>query len=156
MIDSEAMYRTHIVDAENSPHLSVRQPPKWRHTFLSILARFPLILFALWALMLMLCDSPMLNFSIGTKAAIPAGTVVDVFTYIYLSGVTFFTLGFGDVIPLNHAGRVVVVGIRPRLRVPAVVIGYMPVLYQAFSKREVQQSLCSMPAPARRLPPPRF
>ena len=116
--------------------------PKRRHTFLSIFGPLSLLLlFAMWAIVLIL-GFGLLNWSLGTKLQAPAGTVVDLFTYLYLSGVTFFTLGFGDVTPLNHLGRVVIVaesGIG--FGFLAVVIGYMPVLYQAFSKREVSISL---------------
>jgi hypothetical protein len=81
----------------------------------------------------------LLNWSLGTKTSTGA---VDLFTYLYLSGVTFFTLGFGDITPVNTLGRVVIVmesGIG--FAFLAVVIGYMPVLYQAFSKREISISL---------------
>ena len=116
--------------------------PKRRQTFLSIFGPFSLLLlFALWGVLLILAFG-ILNWSLGTQLQTPAGTVTDIFTYLYLSGVTFFTLGFGDIVPLNHLGRVVVVieaGIG--FGFIAVVIGYMPVLYQAFSKREVSISL---------------
>ncbi len=63
-------------------------------------------------------------------------------TYLYMSGVTFFTLGFGDVIPLSTGPRIVAVaeaGIG--FGFLAVVIGYLPVIYQAFSRRETAISM---------------
>lgn len=63
-------------------------------------------------------------------------------TDIYLSGVTFFTLGLGDVIPRTPIARVVTVteaGVG--FGFLAIVIGYLPVIYQAFSRREVGISL---------------
>jgi hypothetical protein len=58
--------------------------------------------------------------------------------YLYMSGVTFFTLGFGDVFPLAGLGRVLaVVEAGTGFGFLAVVIGYLPVLYQSFSRREV-------------------
>jgi hypothetical protein len=58
-------------------------------------------------------------------------------TAIYLSGTTLFTLGIGDVTPLNHWARdLVIVEAGTGLGFVAVVIGYLPVLYQAFSRRE--------------------
>ena len=57
--------------------------------------------------------------------------------YLYFSGVTFFTLGFGDIAPTGTVGRALAVfeaGLG--FGVLAVVIGYLPVMYQAFSKRE--------------------
>ena len=63
-------------------------------------------------------------------------------TYIYLSGTTFFTLGYGDVTPTAPAGRVIAVfeaGIG--FGCLALVISYLPVIYQAFSRREASISL---------------
>ncbi|MGB9179051.1 MAG: potassium channel family protein [Pyrinomonadaceae bacterium] len=61
---------------------------------------------------------------------------------LYFSGSTFFTLGLGDVTPGTAGGRIVTVlesGIG--IGFLALVIGYLPVLYQAFSRREVNISL---------------
>jgi hypothetical protein len=56
---------------------------------------------------------------------------------LYMSGVTFFTLGYGDVVPVTSAGRAVaVVEAGSGFGLIAVVIGYLPVLYQLFSRRE--------------------
>ncbi len=56
---------------------------------------------------------------------------------IYLSGTTLFTLGIGDVTPLNHWARdLVIIEAGTGLGFVAVVIGYLPILYQAFSRRE--------------------
>jgi len=63
-------------------------------------------------------------------------------TDLYMSGTTFFTLGIGDVTPRTQLGRLVTV-IEAGLGFGflAMVIGYLPVLYQAFSRREVPISL---------------
>src|SRR5215510_7785591 len=61
---------------------------------------------------------------------------------IYLSGTTLFTLGIGDLTPASRLGRSLIVleaGIG--FGFLALVIGYLPVLYQAFSRREVTISL---------------
>ncbi len=58
-------------------------------------------------------------------------------TDFYLSGATFFTLGFGDVTPgtpIERAVAVIEAGVG--FGFLAVVISYLPVLYQSFSKRE--------------------
>ena len=58
-------------------------------------------------------------------------------TALYQSGVTFFTLGYGDVTPHTNLSRFLAVteaGVG--FGFLAVVIGYLPVLYQAFSRRE--------------------
>jgi hypothetical protein len=61
---------------------------------------------------------------------------------LYHSGETFFTLGYGDVTPVTYIGKLLAVaeaGIG--FGFMAVVIGYLPVLYQAFSNRERSISL---------------
>ena len=61
---------------------------------------------------------------------------------LYLSGTTFFTLGIGDITPASPLARFVTVaeaGIG--FGFLALVIGYLPVLYQAFSRREATISL---------------
>jgi hypothetical protein len=61
---------------------------------------------------------------------------------MYASGTTIFTLGLGDVVPRIVAVRCLVVlesGIG--LGFVALVIGYFPVLYGAFSRREVNIAL---------------
>src|SRR2546425_12024848 len=59
------------------------------------------------------------------------------FTALYLSGTTLFTLGLGDVVPTSAAARIVtVVEAFVGFAFLALVIGYLPVVYQAFSRRE--------------------
>jgi Ion channel len=56
---------------------------------------------------------------------------------LYMSGVTFFTLGYGDLVPHSGPARAVtVLEAGTGLGFIAVVIGYLPVLYQLFSRRE--------------------
>jgi hypothetical protein len=72
----------------------------------------------------------------------PADRATDLGSYLYLSGTTFFTLGYGDVTaasPLGHVLTVCEAGLG--FSFLAVVIAYLPVLYQAFSRREVMISL---------------
>lgn len=59
-------------------------------------------------------------------------------TYLYASGVTLFTLGFGDVTPRTAGARflsVLEAGIG--IGYFAIVISYLPVMYGVFSRREV-------------------
>ena len=61
---------------------------------------------------------------------------------LYVSGTTLFTLGLGDVTP--HSGwvrAIVILESGTGLGLLAVVMGYFPVLYGAFSRREVSISL---------------
>jgi hypothetical protein len=63
-------------------------------------------------------------------------------TQLYLSGTTFFTLGIGDITPDTSIARVLtVVESGVGFGFIAIVIGYLPVVYQAFSRREVNISL---------------
>ncbi len=67
---------------------------------------------------------------------------VSFLTDLYLSGTTFFTLGLGDVTPLPGIGRVLlVIEVALGFIFLALVISYVPVLYQAFSRRELRISL---------------
>ena len=68
--------------------------------------------------------------------------VIGFTTYLYLSGTTFFTLGLGDVTPMPGAGRFLVVcEVALGFAFLALLISYVPVLYQAFSRRELRISL---------------
>ena len=63
-------------------------------------------------------------------------------SYLYVSGTTFFTLGLGDVAPRTGLARgLTVLEAAVGFGFLAVVIGYLPVIYQAFSRREVGISL---------------
>jgi hypothetical protein len=60
----------------------------------------------------------------------------------YVSGTTLFTLGLGDVLPRSVTARaLIIVEAGVGLGFVALVIGYLPVLYGAFSKREVSIAL---------------
>jgi hypothetical protein len=61
---------------------------------------------------------------------------------LYVSGTTLFTLGLGDVTPHDPWARLVIIlESGTGLGFLAVVMGYFPVLYSAFSRREVSISL---------------
>lgn len=62
--------------------------------------------------------------------------------YLYMSGTTFVTLGLGDITPLNGLGHfLTVLEAGMGLGFLALVIGYVPVIYQTFSRREINISL---------------
>ncbi len=98
-----------------------------------------LLLLTLWAIGLIL-GYALIHWSFGGRLNISARpTFAD---YLYLSGTTFFTLGYGDVVPMSASGRALaVLESANGFGLLAVVIGYLPVLYQAFSRREVNISL---------------
>jgi hypothetical protein len=61
---------------------------------------------------------------------------------LYVSGTTIFTLGLGDVTPQSPWAReLIILEAGTGLGFLAVVMGYFPVLYSAFSRREVSISL---------------
>lgn len=79
----------------------------------------------------------------GISSSIIAPEKIATFeTYLYMSGSTFFTLGLGDVRPDTVFTRFLAVteaGIG--FGFLALIIGYVPVVYQAFSRREAQITL---------------
>jgi len=63
-------------------------------------------------------------------------------TDLYMSGTTFFTLGLGDVTPRTATARfLIVLESGMGFGFLALVIGYLPTVSQAFSRREVNISL---------------
>jgi hypothetical protein len=57
--------------------------------------------------------------------------------YVYLSAETFFTLGYGDMTAQSGLGRAIsMIEAGTGFGMLAAVIGYLPVLYQSFSRRE--------------------
>ncbi len=99
-----------------------------------------LLLLALWAAGLMF-GYAILLWAISAQLNVsPATTTFG--TYLYLSGVTFFTLGYGDITPVLPLGRaLIVLEAATGFALLAIVIGYLPVLYQAFSRREANIAL---------------
>lgn len=93
-----------------------------------------LLLFVLWA------SGLIVGFALVEWAVHATGGEAPAFTLqLYLSGATFFTVGYGDVSPQTGLGRAIaVVEGGTGLGFIAVVIGYLPVLYQLFSRREAQ------------------
>jgi len=99
-----------------------------------------ILLLAAWAVGMIIGFAVML-WGLGSHLASADG-VPTFGTNLYMSGTTFFTLGLGDVTPRGTASRAVVVaeaGIG--FGFLALVLSYLPVLYQAFSRREVRITL---------------
>jgi hypothetical protein len=71
-----------------------------------------------------------------------ADRLVGVHSYldaVYFAGVGFFTVGFGDVVPVGDVARLLaLVQAFMGLTTVALVIGYLPTLFGAYSRREVQ------------------
>lgn len=99
-----------------------------------------LILLGIWALALIVGYA--LLFWAADAGLNVTGEHVNFLTYLYLSGTTFFTLGFGDITPMFPIGRTLaVVEAANGFGLLAIVISYLPILYQAFSRREASISL---------------
>jgi voltage-gated potassium channel Kch len=123
------------------------RPSNRRERFLSYFGPLSLlILFAVWAVGLIFA------FAILHKASGSAINVAGIsdapgahagfWTDLYMSGTTFFTLGLGDVVPRTTMARVIMVfeaGLG--FGFLGLAISYLPVLYGAFSRREVNISL---------------
>jgi len=61
---------------------------------------------------------------------------------IYHSGETFFTLGYGDIVPTSDGARALsVIEAGMGFAFLGVVLGYIPVVYSSFSRREIQISM---------------
>jgi hypothetical protein len=116
-------------------------PSKRQETFLSWYGPLSLLLLLiLWATGLVI-GFALVYWSSGSIIKTPEGTA-GFGTYLYLSGTTFFTLGLGDVVPNTPLGRgLVAFQAGMGLGFLALVIGYLPVLNQSFSRREVNISL---------------
>ena len=107
---------------------------KARETFLSFFGPLSLLyLFAVWAAA-MIFGFGLLYY--GAAAHDPTHPTFAL--SLYMSGTTMFTLGLGDIVPHTWPERVLAV-IESGLGFGflALIISYLPVIYQAFSRREV-------------------
>jgi ion channel len=94
------------------------------------------LLLGLWAVMILVAFA-LLHFGLRTHLNAPASQS-GLGLLLYLSGTTFFTLGLGDVVPLNPLGRTLVVAeVGTGIVFLAMIIGYLPLLEQAYAQREV-------------------
>ncbi len=120
---------------------------KAREQLLSVYGPLSLILLLfLWA-MLLVFGFGLAYYALGTPFTDVMGVqsahgLSEFRTDLYVSGTTLFTLGLGDVVPHSLGARTLIIcesGVG--LGFVALVIGYLPVLYQAFSRREVSIAL---------------
>jgi hypothetical protein len=116
---------------------------KRRSAFLSAFGPLSLLsIFAIWVVGLV-TGFALLLWGLEDAVFINAGNgPVGIATYFYLSGTTFFTLGYGDVTPATAAGRALAVtesGLG--FGFLAAILSYLPAIFQAYSRREVNISL---------------
>jgi hypothetical protein len=112
-----------------------------RENLLTVFGPLSLILLiALWALGL-IASFGLLHWGLGSHLEDPNG-VSGLRVDLYMSGTTFFTLGLGDVRPLTTLAKALtIVESGMGFAFLALVIGYVPLISQAFSRREVSISM---------------
>ena len=118
----------------------IRHPRK-RETALSFYGPLSLIvLLIVWACGMVFGFS-LIYYSLGSPFN-DSSRQLSYFSDLYVSGTNFFTLGLGDVTPHGQIARVLsTLEAGTGFGFLAVVMGYFPVLYGAFSRREVSISL---------------
>ncbi len=117
------------------------RPGARRESYLSYYGPLSLLaLFLFWAVLFVFAFG-LLLWGLALPFNAPEKTI-SFLTYLYLSGTTFFTLGLGDVIPVPGVARLLVVSeVALGFGFLALVISYVPVIYQAFSRRELRISV---------------
>jgi hypothetical protein len=107
-----------------------------RESFLSVYGPVSLLaLLLLWAV-LMVLGFALLHWGGGSQLVAPRG-VTGFPADLYYSGATLFTLTLGDMTPASKLGRVfTVLEAGTGIGLLAMVIGYLPSLSQAFTRRE--------------------
>ncbi len=115
--------------------------PNRREGFLAYfgpLSLFPLLGF--WALGLIF-GFACVQYGLGEHVSL-GNEKITFSKVLYLSGETFFTLGYGDITPNNAVARALaVMEAGMGFAFLGVVIGYLPVIYNSFAAREVEISL---------------
>jgi hypothetical protein len=109
---------------------------KRREYVLSLYAMLTMLtLFVVWGVS-MIFGFALLQWAAGSRIDAASGTP-GFASDLYLSGTTFFTLGLGDVAPISRLARgLAVLEAGTGFGFLAMALAYLPVLYQAFSRRE--------------------
>jgi Ion channel len=115
--------------------------PNRHEAFLGYFGPLSLIaLLGLWALGL-ICGFALLQFGAGEHVQL-SNEPINFGRLLYHSGETFFTLGYGDITPVSPTARALAVcEAGMGFAFLGVVIGYLPTIYSAFSRREIEISL---------------
>ncbi len=115
--------------------------PSRQQNFLGYFGPLSLILLlGLWAAGLIF-GFALIQYGIGGHEQL-SGEALTFGKILYHSGETFFTLGYGDIVPTSPAARALsVFEAGMGFAFLGVVVGYIPVAYTSFSRREVQISL---------------
>ncbi|MGA8238067.1 MAG: potassium channel family protein [Candidatus Sulfotelmatobacter sp.] len=112
-----------------------------QQSFLGYFGPLSLItLLVFWATSLIL-GFALVQYGIGEHEQL-SGEPITFGRLVYHSGQTFFTLGYGDILPTSRAARALsVIEAGMGFAFLGVVIGYLPVVYGSFSRREIQISM---------------
>lgn len=115
--------------------------PSQRENFLGYFGPLSLlVLLGLWAFGLIL-GFAMLQYGVGEHVQL-SNEPITFGRLMYHSGETFFTLGYGDITPTSPTARLLaVLEAGMGFGFLGTVVGYLPTIYAAFSRREVQISL---------------
>jgi Ion channel len=115
-----------------------RLGPARGERFLAIFGPIALLgLIALWAICLIIGFAG-LHWAAGSHLE-PIGGISRFNDDLYMSGTTFTTLGLGDLHPVGRLARLLTVAeAATGFAFFAIVVAYLPVLYQSFSRREAQ------------------
>ena len=120
---------------------------KLREQFFGIYGPLSLIFLLLFWAALLTLGFALILFGLGTPyhdASLLPGhhPAASFLTDVYVSGTSLTTLGPGDVVPRRQVARLLmIVESGTGLGLVALVISYVPVLYAAFSRREVSVAL---------------
>src|ERR1700729_278391 len=99
-----------------------------------------ILLLAFWAATLIM-GYALLQYGIGSHEQL-SKEPITFGKLIYHSGETFFTLGYGDIVPTSGGARALsMIEAGMGFAFLGVVIGYIPVVYTSFSRREIQISI---------------
>src|SRR5580693_521913 len=115
--------------------------PSLQQSFLGYFGPLSLItLLIFWAVSLIM-GFALLQYGIGGHEQL-SNEPITFGRIIYHSGETFFTLGYGDIVPTSSLARALsVLEAGMGFAFLGVVIGYLPVVYASFSRREIQISM---------------
>jgi hypothetical protein len=117
------------------------QANSWRESFLGYFGPLSLImLLVVWAIGLIF-GFALVQYGVGEHVRL-GNEPITFGILLYHSGETFFTLGYGDITPQSPLARALaVMEAGMGFAFLGVVVGYLPVIYSAFSAREVEISL---------------
>ncbi len=112
-----------------------------RENFLGYFGPLSLILLLVFWAFGLIFGFALLQYGVGEHVVL-GNERVTFGTVFYLSGETFFTLGYGDITPTSGIARALAVSEAGMgFAFLGVVIGYLPTIYSSFSRREIEISL---------------